>query len=196
MKFQSKRMKSVAACVLAAASFLSAHAADVGGVKVDDTATVGGKTLKLNGAGTRIVGGGTKLFIVGMYLTEKVTTPAEMQSIAGPKRIYLNFQRNFKEEEMGQMFIVAMNKNSTKEEKSKIVNQITQFGDLVSSIGAPQVNDVMTMDWVPGKATTVSFKGKKLGDVEDLAFFSALQRIWIGEQVADPVLKVQILGGK
>lgn len=179
---------------LAAASMVSA--ADVSGVKLEDKIVLDGKPLLLNGAGLRQANGNVKLFVVAMYQTEKKTTAAEMLAQTGPRRIYLNFQRNYQADEMGQMFIVAMNRNSSKEEKSKIVNQMTQFGEMVSSIGTPKINDTMRMDWVPGKGTLVTFNGTKLGEVPGIEFFNALQRIWIGEQVADPGVKGLLLGGQ
>src|SRR3990167_7889626 len=108
---------------------LSTLAADVGGVKVDDTAVVGGRTLKLNGSGMR-ANGAVNLFALGLYLTDKKFSPADVQSVTGPKRLSLNFQRDFKADDLGQLFVTAMNKNSSKEEKAKIINQTMKFGEI------------------------------------------------------------------
>ena len=54
----------------------SAHALELKGVKVDETAKVGGTALVLNGAGLR-----TKLmfkvYVAALYLTQKQTSVAE-----------------------------------------------------------------------------------------------------------------------
>ena len=58
-----------AAAMLCAASGV-AMAAEVAGVKLDDSISLGGKTLVLNGAGvrTRAV---FKVYAMGLYLTKK-----------------------------------------------------------------------------------------------------------------------------
>lgn len=80
---------------------VGAGAADVSGVKVDDKVVLDGKSLVLNGAGLRQANGGVKLFVVAMYQTEKKASAAEMLAQTGPRRIHLNFQRNYQADEMG-----------------------------------------------------------------------------------------------
>lgn len=175
---------------------LPAHAVEVGGVKVDDTATVGGKTLKLNGAGVRVKVI-VSVYAMGLYLTEKKTTPAEVQALDGPKRVALTMMREVNSEEFGQLFITSMNANSTKEEKAKVINQTVKFGEMFASMDKVKKGDIITLDWIPGSGTVSSLNGKKIGEtLPDVAFYNAALRIWIGDHPADSSLKPLLLGGK
>lgn len=189
-----KRLLPIGLFLLACA--LPGHAVEVGGVKVDDTATVGGKTLKLNGAGVRVKVI-VSVYAMGLYLTEKKTTPADVQALDGPKRVALTMMREVNSEEFGQLFITSMNANSTKEEKAKVINQTIKFGEMFASMDKVKKGDIITLDWIPGSGTVSSLNGKKLGEtLPDVAFYNAALRIWIGDHPADSSLKPLLLGGK
>ena len=57
-------------------------AVDVKGVKIEDSMKVGGKDLKLNGAGMRIKAI-FSVYAAGMYLTEKKTSLPEVLALEG-----------------------------------------------------------------------------------------------------------------
>ena len=81
----SLRIKSllVLASLLAAFS-QAAVAAEVGGIKFDESARVANKELKLNGAGLRVKLAFFNLYAAAMYLPEKKTVPHEILALAGP----------------------------------------------------------------------------------------------------------------
>ena len=181
--------------LLALAFALPAQARDVSGVKVDDTATVGGKELKLNGAGMRAIVF-IKFYAIGLYLPEKKSTPAEVQAEAGPRRVSLTIQREINSEEFGQLFITSMNKNSTKEEKAKVVNQTVKFGEMFASLDKVVKGDIITLDWIPGTGTVSTLNGKKIGEtLPGIDFYNAVLRIWLGENPAQESVKKELLGG-
>lgn len=181
---------------LVAGCVTSASAATVDGVKVDDTATVGGKTLVLNGAGMRkkfVI----NVYVAALYLSEKKSTPAEVQALTTPKRLSLIMQREASSDEMGQLFITSMNKNSTKEEKAKLISQTGKFGELFASLEKVKKGDVTSLEWIPGTGTVVSVNGKAMGEaLPDIAFYNALLRVWLGDNPAQDDLKEALLGGK
>lgn len=183
---------AVAAALLA----VPAQSAEVGGVKIDDTATVGGKSLVLNGYGMRqilIV----KAYAAALYLTEKKSNPADIQALTTPKRITLYIQREINSDEFGQLFITSMNKNSTKEEKAKVVNQTVKFGEMFASLDKVKKGDVITLDWIPGTGTQSTLNGKPIGEtMPDIAFYNAVLRIWIGDNPVQGDLKRGLLGEK
>ena len=196
MNFRNTIKAAMTAGVLSLVLGAPAHAVDVSGVKVDDSATVAGKELKLNGAGvrTRAV---FKVYAMGLYLTDKKTSAADVLSLAGPKRVALHMMREVSSDDLGQSFVEGLNKNSDKAEKSKIVNQTVKFGEMFANTAAVKKGDVLTVDWVPGSGTIVSINGKQNGDVlPDVAFFNALLKIWLGDSPADSSLKPLLLGGK
>lgn len=182
--------------LLALTCAMPAQAMDVGGVNVADTATVAGKELKLNGAGMRAILF-IKFYAIGMYLSEKKTTPADVQAVAGPRRISLHIQREINSEEFGQLFITGMNKNSTKEEKAKVIGQTVKFGEMFAALEPVKKGDIVTLDWIPGTGTVASLNGKKIGEtMPDVAFYNAVLRIWLGDMPAQESVKRELLGGK
>lgn len=182
------------ALLSAVACSFSVHAAEVSGQKVEDTAVVAGKTLKLNGAGIRSIGE-AHIYLVAMYLTEKKNTEAGVLSVAGPKRLSLTFQRDLKAEALGQLFITASTKNSTKAEQAKVVNQIVQLGDIFAAMADLKKGDILTLDWTPGKGSIMALNGKAQGDpLPEVEFFNSLLRIWVHEPSTYPELTAQVLG--
>lgn len=181
---------------LTVALSMPVHALEVGGVKLDDTASVGGKTLVLNGASMRQIFV-VKIYAIGLYVEKKSSSAAEILAATGPKRITLAILREVNSDEFGQLFITAMSKNSTKEEKAKVVAQTTKFGEIFADLGAVKKGDVIWLDWVPGKGTVTSVNGKQVGEVlPDLAFNQSVMRIWLGEHPPQANIKPALLGDK
>ena len=181
---------------IALSSLGTAQAADVSGVKVDDTASVAGKTLVLNGAGMRkkfVI----NVYVAALYLSEKKTSPADVQALTTPKRVTLHIQREVSSDEFGQLFITSMNKNSTKEEKAKVISQTGKFGEMFASLDKVKKGDVIHLDWIPGQGTVSTVNGKVTGEtLPDIAFYNAVLRIWLGDTPAQDDLKDALLGKK
>lgn len=199
MKLSLKPARLLATGALALSCLLPAMAMEVGGVKVEDVTTVGGKELKLNGAGMRQILV-VKVYAIGMYLPEKKEmTTADVMALPAdkPRRIALHIQREINSDEFGQLFITSMNKNSTKEEKAKVINQTTKFGEMFAALEPVKKGDVVTLDWVPGQGTVSTLNGKKIGEtLPDIAFYNAVSRIWLGDSPAQENVKRALLGTK
>lgn len=199
MKLSLKPARLLATGALALSCLLPAMAMEVGGVKVEDVTTVGGKELKLNGAGMRQILV-IKVYAIGMYLPEKKEmTTADVMALPAdkPRRIALHIQREINSDEFGQLFITSMNKNSTKEEKAKVINQTTKFGEMFAALEPVKKGDVVTLDWVPGQGTVSTLNGKKIGEtLPDIAFYNAVSRIWLGDSPAQENVKRALLGTK
>jgi len=189
--------------LMALASFLGvlafaplAQAAEVAGAKLDDTVRVANQELKLNGAGVRykVL---FKVYAAGLYLTEKKTTVAEVLAAPGPKRVTLVMMRDLSNEELGQAFLAGMKKNSTMQERTKVVNQMMQFGEMFATIPELKKGDVIGVEWIPGSGTISTHNGKKISEpLPDIAFYNALLKIWLGDSPADAQLKLNLLGEK
>lgn len=181
-------------CVMALA--LPAAAVEVEGVKLDDSAKVAGKDLKLNGAGVRSRLG-FKVYVMGLYLTDKKKTPADVLAVDGPRRFTLVMMRDVSGEDFGEAFMSGINKNTDKAEKSKMVSQMAKFGEIFTAQGNLKKGDVLVTDWVPGTGTVMTLNGKSISEpLPDLAFYNALLKIWLGEKPADSSLKPALLGEK
>lgn len=182
------------AAALTLGSLSAAHAVEVQGVKLEDTATVAGKTLVLNGAGARIKAV-FKIYAIGLYLTEKKNNTADVLALGGPKRFKIVFLRDLTSEEFGSAFLAGINKNLEKDEKTKYVNQITKFGDLFTEFEGVKKGEVIIGDYNPAVGTTITLNGKQLGSaLPDVGFYNAILRIWLGANPADNLLKPALLG--
>ena len=190
-------MKKFGFKALLAGAFLacafSSQAAEVGGIKFDDTTKVAGKELKLNGLGIRtkfIV----KVYAAGLYLPEKKNTAAEVLKLEGPRRVTLVMMRDISSDDFGKAFMDGLNDNVDKAEKSRLVAQISKFGEMFALLESLKKGDVLHLDWT-GSATQCELNGKKIGEpVPDLAFYNAVLRIWLGDKPVDRSLKPALLG--
>ncbi len=191
-----KTLKTLATgAALALAIALPAVAAvDVNGIKFEDVNKVGGKDLKLNGAGmrTKLV---IKVYAAGLYLTEKSKNVADILKMDGPRRVTLVMARDISSEDLGKAFMDGINENLDKAEKAKIVGQIGMFGEMFASVDQIRKGDVLHMDWIPGTGTVCELNGKRIGEpASDINFYNAVLRIWLGEKPADRSLKPALLG--
>jgi hypothetical protein len=178
------------------ASFSIASAMEVAGVKLDDSASVANQELKLNGAGIRykfII----KVYVAGLYLPEKKSTPTDVIALPGAKRVTLVLLRDLDSETLGNAFMEGIRKNTDIAERAKIINQMLAFGHLFAEFPELKKGDVLAVDWLPGVGTQCQLNGKKIGDLmPDVAFYNALLKIWLGPNPADSKLKPALLGEK
>jgi hypothetical protein len=185
--------------LMAAAMFacLPAFAAiDVAGVKFDDTTTVAGQPLKLNGAGLRskFV---FKVYAAGLYLSDKKSTVADVLAAPGPRRVAITMLRDVPSEDFGKAFTDGLNANTEKSERTKILPQIMKFGEVFAQTPTLKKGDQLSLDWTPGEGTQCYLNGKKIGELmADQAFYNAVLRIWLGDKPVDSSLKPALLGEK
>ena len=181
------------ACAFLALACSAQAAIDVNGIKFEDINKVGGKELKLNGAGmrTKLV---IKVYAAGLYLPEKKTAVADIFKMEGPRRVTLVMARDIASEDLGKAFMDGINENLDKTEKAKIVNQILKFGEMFAAVDDIKKGDVLHMDWIPGTGTVCELNGKRIGDaVSDVNFYNAVLRIWLGDKPVDRSLKPALL---
>jgi hypothetical protein len=185
---------------LAAASAMAlvapgiALAAEVAGVKLEESVKVAGKDLKLNGAGvrTRAV---FKVYAMGLYLGKKETTVDGVLGAQGPRRFNIVMLREVSGEDFGQAFMTGINANTDKAEKGKLMNHMAKLGEIFVNVGGLKKGDSMDVDWVPDKGTVIQLNGKTLSEpLPDVAFYNALLKIWLGDKPADSSLKPALLG--
>ena len=151
--FGFKALLSVA--VIAATLGTASATVDVAGVKYEEKLTVGGKELLLNGAGVRtkfIV----KVYAAGLYLQSKEHTTEGVMKAAGPRRIRLVMMRDITSEDFGTAFMSGLNNNVSKEDKSKIIAQISKYGEMFAQIDSLKKGDTLDTDWTPGVGSRCS----------------------------------------
>lgn len=75
---------------------------EISGVKVEDSTSVRGASLPLNGVGIRYKGP-FKVYVAGLYLGKKAGTLEEVVSQPGPKRMNVTMVREIDAGELGKL---------------------------------------------------------------------------------------------
>ena len=187
------RLGVVLAALALSGSALAATV-DVGGIKIEDTAEVGGSTLVLNGAGVRYKAI-FKVYAAALYVGTKVATPEEFYAAPGPKRIAITMLREVESKELGKAFTTGIEDNTPKGQMGKLITGLVQMGEIFASQKKLLPGETFTNDWIPGTGMVITVKGVPQGKpFKELEFFNALMRIWLGPQPADLRLKDALLG--
>lgn len=183
-----------AAALLCATSIASTI--DIAGVKVEDSATVAGTKLQLNGAGIRYKGP-FKVYVGELYTTKKVTSLEELIAAPGPKRLSMVFVREIEAGPFGKLLTRGVEDNTSKSEMSKLVPGLIRMGDIFTVNKVLVPGDVIHIDWIPGTGMLITAKGKVQGEpFKEPEFYRAIMSIWFGNVPADHNLKDAMLGEK
>jgi hypothetical protein len=171
---------------------LSAVAAEVGGVKLDDKASLGGKDLVLNGAGvrTKVV---FKVYVASLYLPAKATDLAGVLA-ANPRRVQLNLLRDLSADDLAGALADGIKETSSAEQAAAVKTQTEQLLTIMKSVGQAKTGEVVTMDFVGGE-TKISFNGQVKGTIAGEPFNAALMRIWLADKPVQADLRKAMLGG-
>jgi len=169
------------------------HAAEVAGVKVDDSLRVGGSELLLNGAGLR-----SKLFIkvyVGaLYVGQKSTNPAAIIDSTQPRRIVMRLLRDLDAETLASAMDEGLRNNHSPAELADMKPQADQLAGIMKGIGKAREGDTIAIDF-SADGVTVGLNGEVRGKVAGPGFAKALLKVWLGDKPADASLKKALLGG-
>lgn len=198
MKLNNFSQKCRSLCLMASLCFLqsaaSAAPTDLAGVQYADTAELRGSKLVLNGAGIRYKAV-FKVYTAGLYLGKKASTPQEVFSQGGSKRLSLTMLRDIDAAELGKLFTRGLDDNVPRNESIRIVPSMMRMGQVFSDYKSLKTGDTITMDWLPGTGTVISIKGKVVGEpFKEIEFFNGLLSIWLGKSPADWKLKEALLG--
>jgi hypothetical protein len=168
-------------------------AVDVAGVKYEDSMTLGGKQLVLNGAGVRNKFT-VKVYAAGLYLEDAQSTVDGVMKDDGPRRMRLVMLRDISADDLGSAFMVALSENIPAADKAKIVTQISKYGEMFSQVSFLKKGDTIDTDWIPGVGNQCYVNGKKIGPViPDILFYNAVLRVWLGDKPVDSALKAKLL---
>lgn len=173
-----------------------AAALEIHGVKVEDSATVNGAKLQLNGAGTRYKGP-FKVYVADMYASKKIKSLDELVAAPGPKRLTLTMLRDVDAGTFGKLLTRGIEDNTSRAEMSKLIPGLIRMGDIFSANKTMVTGDVILLDWIPGTGMTTTVRGKVQGEpFKEPEFFKAMMSIWLGPSPADWRLKDALLGVK
>ena len=173
----------------------AADVTEVGGVKYDNSTTLGGAKLQLNGSGVRYKAI-FKVYSAGLYLNAKATTPEQVLSNTGPRRMHIVMLREIDANELGKLFTKSMEQNASREEFSKIIPGVIKMGEIFAARKKLAAGEYFSIDYLPGQGTSIVVLGKPAAEpIKEPEFFTALMKIWLGKSPADAQLKEALLGG-
>jgi hypothetical protein len=167
-----------------------AAAGEVAGVKMPETTTFEGRTLKLNGMGLRkkIV---FKVYVAGLYLEAPSKDAASVVSSDQVKQMQLSVLRTLKASQVNEAIREGFEKNS----KAQMGALSARLQRLESMIPDVAEGDRILLTWVPGKGTVVWAKGAEKGVIDGKDFADALFSVWLGPNPVQQDLKRELLGG-
>jgi hypothetical protein len=175
--------------LLALAVTLPAAAAELAGVSLPDTATVGGETLQLNGLGLR-----KKLFIkvyvAGLYLAKKSSDADAILAADQPRRLVMHFLYDVDKTKICDAWDEGLENN--RPNASDAVKE--QFVELCGMMTDFEKGDRMVFTYVPGTGTTVEVKGASQGTIAGKGFADAIFSTWIGPKPPSDDFKEGLLG--
>ena len=170
----------------------TAFAAELAGVFVDDSVTLDGQELVLNGIGLR-----EKLWVdvyVGsLYLPETSDDVAEILSRPGPWRVQLDFiYKEVATDKLLQAWREGFEKNQDEASLQQLRARIDEFYSCFTS--SALAKDRYRFDYLPAEGVRISKNGELLGIITGEDFKDALLEIWLGNHPADKGLKRGMLG--
>jgi hypothetical protein len=178
--------------IMVAVAADSALAAEISGVKLPDQVTVGGKSLKLNGAGLRQA---TILkfnaYAAGLYLENPGHDADAVANSDQLKAIEIMFMRDVSAKQMMDAFGEGFDKNCV----AGCAELKPHIGKLQGLMKDMKKGDSMGYHFT-AEGVEVMIRGQKVGKVGDKAFSHQLIRCWIGKNPPNPELKSGLLGGK
>ena len=185
---------SIAAALAAAILVAQARAAEVSGVKLDDTASVAGAPLVLNGAGlrTKLM---LKIYVVGLYLPAKTSSADAVIDSQKPRLARLVMKRDLGAGTVWDAFDEGIQANSSPAELAAIQSELVEIEKLFNDLGQVKERDVIDIEFLPGGGTAVKYQGQAKGTIASADLQRALLKIWLGKSPVQSDLKASLLKG-
>ncbi|HET7921792.1 MAG TPA: chalcone isomerase family protein [Gammaproteobacteria bacterium] len=168
----------------------SAPAATLEDVTLPDTATVGGKTLVLNGLGLREYLW-VDVYVGGLYLEQKAATPEAVMAEQGPYRVVMHMLHDVTHKQFSDNWLDDL-KHNNPDAVSRLEQQAQQF---VALFDDAKEGDEIVMDFVPGSGLSVTHNDKLMGTVAGDDFARAILHCYVGPHPPTEELKKGMLGG-
>lgn len=154
---------------------LSASAATVAGTKIEDTVTVNGQNLVLNGAALRkkfVV----KVYVGALYLPAKQGNAGAILAADTPRRQVMHFLYDVDKGKMAEAWEDGLKDNAP----NASAEVKTAFAKLSSWMEDMKEGQRIVLTYEPATGTTVEVNGKTKGTLPGKAVADAILNTWIG----------------
>lgn len=186
-------MKIVYLTVIMLVFLQPVQAAEVAGRQFEDVVTIAGYSdkLQLNGAGIRYKFF-FKIYIAALYLQEKNKDAKQIIESVQARRMVMHFLYDkVEKEKLVSSWLEGFEANLSAENFRLLEPRIQAFNNLFESV---ESGDVVLLDFIPGMGTRVTIKGQQKGIIDGDDFYSALLKIWLGDEPIDDDLKSALTG--
>ncbi|MBE7423914.1 MAG: chalcone isomerase family protein [Zoogloeaceae bacterium] len=186
-------MKKLALAALATFALNLAHAVEVEGFKFDDKLKLGNAELVVNGTGVRSKFG--KRYAMALYLPAKTADAKAALAAKGPKRVDVRLIKDVSGDTFAGAVSGGINDNSSDAEKAALKDRVKQLVDTVVALGEIKAGTGIVFDWMPEQGMVLTVGGKPVGKpIAGEDFYTALLRVWLGEDPVQNDLKQALLG--
>lgn len=176
----------------------SASALEIAGVRVPEKVQMGELPLVLNGAGSRFMAGIIDVYVIALYMPDNRHTVAEILDAGRTKNVTIWFLTPLGIKVTSEQLLDAtyklMSENMEAGDLKKLDASWKQFAALFDAVKEFRKEDVLSVDYQPGKGMRISMNGKLLGTIADPDFMRAFLLVWLGAQPAQFDLKDKLLG--
>ena len=182
-------MRFLAVFLLSFGLSVTVYAASLADVQLPDSAQVAGTNLTLNGLGLRkkfFI----KIYVGALYLPAKADSADAVLAHSGPDRVLMHMIYAVDKGQFADAWhedFKANNPQSYDALKDRVEQFIALFGD-------SKQGDEITMDYVPGTGTQVSWDGALRGTIPGEDFHKALLNVYMGPNPPTSDLKDGMLG--
>jgi len=185
------RIVLVASLLLAS---IAAPAAEIQGVKFEDSIRLADTRLELNGVGLRGVVF-IKGYVAGLYVPQKSADAEALIQQKGPKRMLLHMLRRAEAHDFIDAFDHGLRKNLKEDQLLFMAPRMEQLSRTMTEVGTVNKGDVVALDLGADGSTRIAINGAVRGSaIAGPDFYSAILRIFIGERPVDQGLKKGLLG--
>ena len=188
--------RGAAALLLLTLASTQVLAATVSGVKVDDQATVDGKSLVLNGAGLRTKYLLADVYVAALYLPQKSSDAGQIVAGHELRRISLIMKRDVDTDTMTKAFHEGVTKNLSASEMTALKPRLDQLDQSFGKVKALKSGDVINLDFAADGSTHVVYNGQAQDSIAGADLSAALLKIWLGQNPVQDDLKQELLGAK
>jgi hypothetical protein len=184
-------MRTTLALIVLLACAATANAGKKAGVTMPDTATVGDKTLVLNGMGLREATWlKIDVYVAGLYVETVSSDASAIIAADGPKLLVLRFVRDVDRDDIVKAWSDGFKNNATLP-VSKIKPLIDRLNAWMPGFDD---GDTLSFSYVPAKGVEVAVNGAKKGILQGDDFARSLFSIWLGPKPPTEALKRGLLG--
>ena len=178
--------------VLSVATMAQA-AVNVDGIAFEDTMSLQGQTLQLNGAGkrVRII---VDVYAMGLYTVQASQDPSVLIKAGGPKNIRIVMMRNLDGEDFAEALVKGFKSNHNADELSAMQARLDELSGAMRAFGQIKKGTVVDIHMLPETGLRVLVNGQaRTATIPGTDFQAGILRIWLGASAVDKDLKSDLL---